>query len=526
MIESRHPSYNISDYAKWRLTYTSGRDFIDTYLEKYTARESNEEFVTRRAMSYCPAFAKSTLNEVKNAIFSRMCDIRRIGGSSSYQRSINHNVDLNNSSMNAFIGDLILPELLALGKVGIYVDAPAIAPELLVQEARPYIYYYAAEDILNWAYTDGVLSKLLLRDHSYKYDDNGLPEEVEEAFRFLQLTPDGVSVTLINGEDTNTTMLNLTEIPFTFLALPTSLLSEVADYQIALLNMESSDLNYIIRSNFPFYTEQYNEKLEQAHHAQFSPDGEGDQEEREITVGVSQGRRYGAGLDRPEFIHPSPEPLLASMKKGEQLRQDIRKLINLAIDGLQSDDGLRNGLSFIALILERAERQISRFWAHYTNSLPAEVFYPEDFSLHTDETRIEKAKGLDTLKNNVVSSTYQREISKRIVDALLGGRLPQSKIMDIYNEIDTAPTLTSDPKVIHLDLENALVGNETASRARGYGPDEWRKAQADRAERIRLTMEAQGGQGGQARGVVDLQTEQPTSKDEKKGKRVRGENHG
>ena len=479
-------------------------------------------------MLFAFSFAKAAVNEVKNAIFSRMCDIRRIGGPSSYQKQVNSNVDLGSSSMSAFIGDTILPELLALGRVGIYVDAPANAPVLLVEEARPYVYYYVAEDILNWTYTNGTLTSVLLRDHEHEYVD-GLPSDIIITYKHFILTEDGVRVDKYNEKDQliSTMILALPAIPFVMLALPTSMLADVANYQIALLNMESSDLNYIIRANFPFYTEQYNQKAEQAHFNQFSPDGT-DTEitgTKEIVVGISQGRRYDKDLDRPDFIHPSPEPLLASMKKGEQLRADIRKLVNLAIDGLHSDDGLRNGLSFIALILERAERQIATHWATYESGDPATVVYPEDFSIHTDETRIEKAKGLDAMKNNVVSPTYQRELSKRIVDALLGGRLPQDTIMQIYKEIDNAPTLTSDPKVIHLDLENGLVGNATASLARGYGADEYRKAQADRAERIRLTMEAQGGQGGQARGTLDLQTDQPTSRDEKDGKPVRGEQH-
>lgn len=40
--------------------------------------------------------------------------------------------------------------------------------------------------------------------------------------------------------------------------------------------------------------------------------------------------------DRPGFIHPSSEPLLASMKLQEKLEQDIRKLINLAVQSMSS----------------------------------------------------------------------------------------------------------------------------------------------------------------------------------------------
>ena len=58
-------------------------------------------------MTPIAAFAKGAIIDVQNAIFQRMADISRTGGSSEYQMVIagkNGGVDREGSSMNHFIG--------------------------------------------------------------------------------------------------------------------------------------------------------------------------------------------------------------------------------------------------------------------------------------------------------------------------------------------------------------------------------------------------------------------------------------
>jgi hypothetical protein len=62
------------------------------------------------------------------AIFQRMRDITRRGGSQAYQRAVNGlnlGVDLRGNTMNGFLGIKVLTELLIMGRVGVYVDSPA-----------------------------------------------------------------------------------------------------------------------------------------------------------------------------------------------------------------------------------------------------------------------------------------------------------------------------------------------------------------------------------------------------------------
>ena len=53
-------------------------------------------------------------------------------------------------------------------------------------------------------------------------------------------------------------LIDIPEIPFVLMELDTSLMTDIADYQISLLNLASSDVNYALKSNFPFYVAQFN----------------------------------------------------------------------------------------------------------------------------------------------------------------------------------------------------------------------------------------------------------------------------
>ena len=125
----KHPSYSdqISEYDVWRNTLNGGQHYIDTYLEQYTVRESTEDFNYRAAMTVNPAFAEGAVTDIKNAIFQRFTEIRRVEGDDTYRIAIDGlkgGVDNFGRSMNSFIGDKVLIELIGMGKVGVYIDMP------------------------------------------------------------------------------------------------------------------------------------------------------------------------------------------------------------------------------------------------------------------------------------------------------------------------------------------------------------------------------------------------------------------
>ena len=543
----QHPVYSnwLDDWQKYRAAFEGGKAFVTGYLQKYSTRETDEDYDLRIAMSYCPAHAKSTILEVKNSIYQRLVTVTRQNGPTSYQEAVegkNRGVDLQGRTMDDFIGSVILEELIVLGKVGVYIDKPVQEETdtlLESEDIRPYLYYYTAEAIKAWAYNDQQeLVSLLLQDSRDVVDEEtGLVTEQKVVFRHLRLTDDGVDVTFYDDKDEiiGSSHLDLAHIPFVLFEISSSLMVDVADYQIALTQLASSDMKYSVEANFPFYVEQFNDTFEftKLKGAQPADDGGKDDaktsKDKEITVGTSKGRRYPQGLERPGFIHPSSEPLLASMQKQEALQKEIRQIVNVSIANLeptrsseeskkQDQTTLEAGLSYIGMELGYGEREIAKIWAMYEgSSAEAIVKYPTDYKLLTDDERRKEAKDAEEMMGKIPSKTYKQEMTKRIVKLTLGTTATPDILDKINKEIDSAVVIISDPDVIRSDHEAGLVGDELASRSRGYPEGEHLKAQADKAKRAAATLAAQTSPEDDAanKGVNDLSDNPNAGKEEK-----------
>ena len=157
----RHPQHSLMslEWEKFRLAFEGGAPFKNRYLTKFSDREDTTDFNRRKKMSHVPAHAKAAILDIRNAIFKRMVDIVRADGPESYANAVmglDRGVDGKGNSMNSFLGQVVLPELLVLGRVGVYVDKPQILTDRLsLAEARqfkPYLYHYQAEDIFSWHY--------------------------------------------------------------------------------------------------------------------------------------------------------------------------------------------------------------------------------------------------------------------------------------------------------------------------------------------------------------------------------------
>lgn len=543
VTEIRHPDYNTMQdlWEQYRLTFEGGYDFVDNYLEKYTIRETSADFELRKEMTYCPAHAKAAIIDIKNAIYSRMVDISRNHGPESYRLAADGllgGVDLKGRSINGFIGCVLLPELLSIGKVGVYIDKPILDKNALrsdTQDVRPYLYHYQAENILSWSYDAYQnLTAVLLKDHILATDEEtGLATEEVEQYRLLKLNNGRVDVVFYDkdGVQTEQYTLELPRIPFVILQISQSLLTDVSDYQIALLNIASSDIHYILKANFPFYTEQYALESDFADMLTRQPKtgdaaaAKDDAKSRNINVGLNTGRRYGKGLERPAFIHPSSEPLLASMQKQEEMIKDIKRLVNTNVQNLeprrasseskaQDNKSKEEGLSYIGLELETAERQIVDIWALYDGiDNNYVVKYPTNYSLRTDDERTAEADSLKDLMLTLPSDTFKREVAKRIARILLGNKIGEEVLTVIDSEIESAPAIISDPESLRSDHEAGLVGTETASKLRGYPAGEVEKAKKDHADRAARIALAQSEAG--ARGVADMDSDPESGKKEK-----------
>ena len=567
VAETRHPNYfhDMHFWEKWREVYNGGETYTDYYLRKFSERETDADFAARKEITPVAAYAKAAVKDVRNAIFQRMRDIMRRKGSQSYMKAVageNGGVDRKGNTMNGFVGIDVLTELLTMGKVGVYVDMPKLSGPTLadVGSARPYLYLYQVEDILAWSVSQPdepcEFQALLLRDVGIDFSQHEiyniqLPAGEYERYRLIWIDPDTgfVNVQFYDSDSNTITpdggpsdgtpiVLGLRKIPFILLDIGDSILKDVSNHQAALLNLTSSDVAYSLKANFPFYTEQQDMRAVGDHlkHG-VNPDGSamaGGQRagSREIRMGASHGRIYDLRADKPAFIHPSPEPLEASLKLQEKLEDDIRKLVNLAVTNKigkratsaealkMSDQGLEAGLSHIGLVLENAERRIAQHWAHYEERSVdkqqiATIKYPDRYSLKTDDDRIKEAEKLTELMTTVPGETVKRELAKNVVVALLGGKVNVETLDTIFDEVDEAGYTTSNPEIIIRAQEAGLVGDKTASVALGFSDDEYLQAREDhldRATRILAAQTAARGQGDAAespaaRGVTDLSAE-------------------
>lgn len=581
IADLKHPLYDerYRDWTLWRDTYEGGPNFITKYVKKFSARESPDDYARRQEVTYNPAFAKGAVDEIKNSIFSRLVDISRRGGSQSYNDAVSGlkgGVDLVGSSMNSFIGRKILPELLTMSRVGVYVDMPPVAPLTKADErslgVRPYVYIYRTEDIRSWCYDEdsngNEFSNILLCEHYNTFDARtGLPNGNAKRYRRMWLGDGCVHVQFYadNGDEISsagekasdsTIELPITRIPFILLELSDSLLAEVAKYQVALLNLCSSDMSYALSANFPFYTEQFEPRAQNEFARKpgpatggEAPDGTAAKTE-EVRVGVSRGRRYPKGMERPGFIHPSSEPLKASMEKQEQMKAEIRQLVNLAVTNLSPKmasaeskgmdrQGLESGLSYIGLELENAERKIAEYWAMYEKSEPATINYPTNYSVMTEAERRKEAQDLRELLTIIPSRTYQRAIHKRIAELTVSRQLDADSVDKINREIDASDAMTADPEVIFKSIETGTLDLELGSSLLGYPKGTVDKAAKDHTDRLDRIAKSQAKNNdminGAARGVPDLgdgtnqdikdekKAGKDTTQDDTVKKKVRGE---
>lgn len=559
--EILHPDYltHQEQWMKWRLTYQGGQGYIDTYLRRFR-RERSKDYYERKSMTYVPPFAKEGVNEVINAVFQRLGDVTRTGGCQSYveaSKGLLKGVDRKGSSMTTFLGDQVLPEMLVMRCVGVWVDMPRVDEAATLQDVQPlhpYLYAYPVEAIRSWQVDeDDNLTALLLREWAHKVDpDTGLPMGApEERYKFVSLQNGSVSVKVedVNGTILSQTVLGIKEIPFVIYEVKHSLLEDVADMQKALLNMESSDVYWCVKANFPIYTEQFDPRSSATHNrppqlapkvtgiptevaSSFptrTPSGQAKEAEEakdtEVTLGTTAGRRYPMDAERPGFIHPSPEPLMASMAKEMQIKQDIRRTIHLSVSILdpnmasaeskQMDDkGLSNGLLAIGMSLEKGDRRVAYHWAQYLNQQATTIRYPEEWSAQSDASRREEAKSLCELKDQVPSRTAHKEVLKQVANKLVGHKVPPETLDTIHQEIQDAECLTTNIDDLEKEIQLRFVSAETASKNRGYPKDEHAKALKEQADQLAIIAIAQTKGAGEARGMPG-DPASTASKDEK-----------
>jgi hypothetical protein len=105
--------------------------------------------------------------------------------------------------------------------------------------------------------------------------------------------------------------------------------------------------------------------------------------------------------------------------------------------------------------------------------------------------------------SKIPSLTFQKSLAKRIPSLVLGTKVARETMVTINSELDKAPAIVADPKVIAQDVETGLLGLDLASQIRGYPKDEVAKAKKDHAERLARIAISQS-ENPAARGNPDL----------------------
>jgi hypothetical protein len=555
IIEARHPVYQAecSLWQKWRLCYEGSDAFKEAYLYKYSKREDADDFIDRKKITYVPGHSRSVINIIRNALAVRLPDVKRTG-SEDYLNAMDNDVDGFDSSMTTFVALDITPMLLVQGKRYVVIDAPPLEEGQTRAEdgGIPYLYTVDAEDVLSWAYNDdGGFSAILMRLAENVYDpETGLVVDSKTIYRYMrqlaegetykadcgtEFTGEGVVIATYNEEgklrddgEPPCQFLQVPSIPVVEFRLVASIMAEIADHQISLLNLASTDMDFTWRGNFPIYTQQQakrtgtirprgtkrrtSDDVVDSEDPTSSADPGTGPSNQQRRVGTGKGIGYGEGLERPGFISPDSGNLTVSMAKQESIAKEIRVLVDLALVSLsvraveqsgkskEADRiGEEAGLAYIGQALETGERELANLW-HMMAGETAEninVKYPESYSIATPEERREAAAQLRKLHSAVRSAKYQHVIDQRIAVILLKGLASAEEIELIMKEIEENAFLDDDSEraeIVQKDVAVKILSRESGAMVRGYSPDEASKVRGEEAASVSAMLG--GSEGG------------------------------
>ncbi len=540
LVQLRHPEYSryADDWFKYKVTYYGGEEFIKEFLYQFSSAEDKQDFLDRRRLTYVINHANRIIDEIRNALMSKMPDVMR-DGDPRYTQMMDTDVDRKRQSMTAFVGVELLPLLLAQGKRYVQIDAPPLyEEETLADESKlPNIWAIDADNVLAWSYDeeDEYFTSILIREFADVRDDvTGLVVETREQFRYMRLVDEsfnmdvpvkgssekielrgpGVLVQVLTADGKEAELpfvIPIERIPVVEFRLVDSLLTDIADMQIALMNLSSTDVYFCFKGNFPLYTEQYSTR-----HAYIKPAGTkrdtasgevvdmrdrvseiDDDYEKRLDVGVNKGVGYEQDLERPDWISPPVANLEASMKKQKDIEEQITVAAHLAmttlsVKALQQSGASKKAdrigedaaLDYIATVLQTGEAELAEIIGMFVGTqVDSSVKYPTGYTLKTDEQRQEEASKLAERQYDVPSPTYTREIQKRLAHLVLKQIVPQEVLDRIGKEIDISPYIDASPtraEVVIKDVTAGLLSEESATAARGYGEEEAEKVAVEK----------------------------------------------
>jgi hypothetical protein len=529
---------NPADWRTWRVCYEGGSTFVDEFLESYngsTGQEGDADFTRRKALTPIPTYAKREINAVKNSIARRLVDVTRLEGSDAFQNAVAGNgrgVDLRGSSMNAYLTKIVLPELLVMGEVGVLVDAPKIAARSradVPKTFQPYLNKFEVEacplKIPAPASSPSDWSHVLLQSQTHEFNYLTGQNDCKISYRYYWLEQSrgwkmNVAFLDQNGDPTEDILeTNLDVIPYVLFEIDGSLMADVCQHQIALLNMISADTSYGVDSNFPFLTRQRG-ATDVGDHLDGGP---GDDTTR---AGSQYGLYYNKGLERPGFISPPSEPLRASLELRRELKEEVHELVTGALKDLGDDGSIESGLAAIGEVLQMAETRLWDHWGVYEEAredrrqVPT-INYPETWSIKTDDERLTEADKYIKLANSMVGEKNKKQFAKKATVIMHRGTMSTKEMNALLKEIDESPIGLADPDVIIKGKKEGIFCSESAAAALGAKDPkkEAEQCQKESAERAAQVVAAQTDATAGGRGNPDGQADPNSQRKEQEGRK-------
>ena len=516
LIDVRSPAYQVdfSFWKTWRSVVTAGSNYIRENLQKLP-EEDHLTYFNREEITPFPAYVKACLREILTGIYTQMGSVIRQNGPKTLQTAILSNIDGAGTGLNYFLVMEVLYELLITKRVGICVDRELLSEQPTLAEViqkQPYAYIIEAENLLAWHVPAGSIipEEILIRDFKPKYHEGSqlLVGKTLE-YRHMRRGAGGVEVITYSekGDTLSTTVLNLKDIPMIILEVRDSIVQDVVGHQAAILNLMSTTIAYALSANMAVYTEQADMATLMAS-LQRNTDIETSEPNAEVAaklkIGSNIGRRYAQNSERPDFISPPTDNIPKMLELIEKLRDDIRRIMllslqNVSVRGLTSVTALRqsqsttnHGLATLAVLLEKAERGISRIWSDFEKVNDDYVVkYPNDFQLMSIEERLNQIDKLAEMQKLVPSTTYRQLIAKQITSLVLNQQLSAELRLQVEQEIKNAPSLVVRPDDVAKLVEEGVLPREYAGQLLNLPADTAERANQEHAERLRRIALAQ-----------------------------------
>ena len=506
-----HPSIQEIPYERWRHIKEGGDIFVETYLEAREA-ESSATFNSRRNMTPDPATASAAVDDVINSFAARM-DVSRTGGSKEYQECILGKlggVDKEDTDLQTYLLKETIPELCYMSKFGWLIQNFTQPGD---PRKFPYIIPLRAEQIRNWTYVNRELVSLLISDTAAVVDpETGFSDEDKEVFRVFRKLENGTIETKVLDENdveidlttllpgSSAEILNIDEIPAVIFELPSPLLKKIDRMQIAVLNMESADIEWLRTANITLYVEQ---QLGFGNLSNLTKSDNPTEEEDqvEIVLGSTRGRTYGHDMERPAFIAPPAEPIRVSMEKQKEIALKAKDILKSNISDMKLPSaeslamlgqGMEAGLYIIGTILMLGEIKFARLFHKFQGKdNNTNISYPKKYELRTESDRLSKADELKKIQQKVGSNVAKKYLEIQILDTLLAGKMPYDDYSKAVKEILDSDFSIYDPETVISLVESGILSKQLASTTLGAPEGDAAVATEEHIKRIQAVKISQ-----------------------------------